>query len=311
MQAADPTILESIHAKGWAARLVPETRRFDVWNELADRHAHDEFDDGFFDERLRPFEHAIREAPEWIRSILIVAIPDPMLRIRFRWRGREIALTVPPTFLRWEAMGEPNIERVVREQAGEKIRVQPAGLPKKLLATRSGLARYGRNNITYVEGMGSYHRLCALYTDLSCDRVVWQEPTMLDACAACGACARACPTGAIDGNRFLVRAERCITFWQEKPADVAFPADLDLTWGDQFIGCMRCQDVCPQNAGVLMSEEIGPPFTEEETAALLRGSTVEDLSEETVAKLAQHDILEYLDVLPRNLRSVIERASDW
>jgi epoxyqueuosine reductase len=36
----------------------------------------------------------------------------------------------------------------------------------KRLAVRSGLARYGRNNVTYVEGMGSFLELSASLTDM-------------------------------------------------------------------------------------------------------------------------------------------------
>jgi len=38
--------------------------------------------------------------------------------------------------------------------------------PFKTLATRTGLAKYGKNNITYTECGGSYHRLTAFYTDM-------------------------------------------------------------------------------------------------------------------------------------------------
>jgi epoxyqueuosine reductase len=36
-------------------------------------------------------------------------------------------------------------------------------LPLKSLAVRSGLAAYGRNNVCYVPGMGSFLELVGLY----------------------------------------------------------------------------------------------------------------------------------------------------
>jgi len=308
-QSVATAILESIAIRGWAARLVPAARRFDLWRELSDRRARGELDEVFFEERLRSFGESIENAPEWIRSMLIVAIPDPMLRIRFNWRGREISLSVPPTFVRWDTLGEPRIQCLIKDHIASAVRSEIASVPKKLLATRSGLARYGRNNITYVEGMGSYHRLCSLYTDVPCGDTPWQEPMVLGLCGDCGACVRACPANAIDPDRFLVHAERCITYWQEKPSGVRHPADADYSWGDQFIGCMRCQAVCPQNRGMLATDEIGSPFTEEETGALLQGTTVEDLPKETVDKLKRHGIVEYLDVLPRNLGDMMKRMA--
>jgi len=37
-------------------------------------------------------------------------------------------------------------------------------VPIDRLAVRGGLATYGRNNVTYVPGMGSFHRLSAFYS---------------------------------------------------------------------------------------------------------------------------------------------------
>lgn len=303
------SILRAVENRGWAACLVPAERRFDLWRELNERFERGEFDELFFEERLRYFEQPIVEAPEWARSILIVAIPDPAFSIRFGWQGREIALTVPPTFIRWQELGAPRVKRLLEERMGQgTVRADIAVLPRKLLAARAGLARYGRNNLTYVEGMGSYHRLASLYTSVPYDDGTWRDLEILDSCESCGACIPACPANAIDPERFMVHAERCITYWQEKPEDVSYPEEIDFSWQDQFIGCMRCQTVCPHNQGLLKVEEAGPPLTEEETAAFLRGVTVEELTDGTVAKLRQHDILDYLELLPRNLGALLRRA---
>jgi len=85
----------------------------------------------------------------------------------------------------------------------------------KFLAVRSGLARYGRNNITYVDGMGSLYRLSAFLSDLPYSGDCWTEPQMHDRCDDCSACIRACPTDAIPQHRFLLHSERCITFHNE------------------------------------------------------------------------------------------------
>ena len=302
-------IIQVIADQGWIARLVPARRRFDLWSELAQRIARSELDEEFVDERIRFFEKPIAEAPDWVRSILLVAIPDPAMRIRFGWRGREVEVLVPPTFIHGDKRGEPGVQSLLKERFGSgAMRAEAAAVPKKLLATRIGLSRYGRSNITYIDGLGSYYRLCALYTDVPCSESAWQEPEALDSCEACGACIRACPVGAIDPDRFLVRAERCITYWQEKPGDVPFPEELDPSWPDRFVGCMRCQAVCPHNRGMLRVEESGPGFTEEETVAFLEGVTAAELPESTVARLRQHDILEWLEVLPRNLGAALGNA---
>ena len=308
--AAASSVLQTMRESGWAARLLPAERRFDLWSELEERIARGELDGALVDERIKPFEKPIVEAPDWTQSILLVAIPDQAMRIRFGWRGREVAMTVPPTFLHAERAGEPRVQALLQERMGTgAVQTEAAMIPKKLLAARSGLARYGRNNITYIQGFGSYYRLCALYTDIPCDTDTWQRPKALDSCASCGECIRACPAGAIDPERFMVRAERCITYWQEKPGDVPYPDQTDFSWQDQFIGCMRCQAVCPHNRDLPKVEEAGPPFSEEETAAFLHGVAADELPEETIDKLKQHDVLDFLEVMPRNLGALLSHVA--
>lgn len=303
-------VLQAMADQGWAARLVPDRRRHDLWSELKGRIDAGELNGAFVEERMGIFEEALAHVPGWTRSILLVAIPDPAMRIRFEWQGHEVTVTVPPTFLHAEKRGEPRVRAVLEESvAPQPVRAEPAPIPKKLLATRTGLSRFGRNSITYIEGLGSYFRLCALNTEIPCNEDRWHEPRVLESCESCGACVRACPAGAIDPDRFLVRAERCITFWHEKSADVPYPDHVDSSWSDQFVGCMRCQQVCPHNRGALRIEETGPAFTEQETTTFLEGVTSEQLSDETIAKLRAHDILDWPEVLPRNLRSALENAS--
>ena len=128
-------------------------------------------------------------------------------------------------------------------------------MPEKLLAVRSGLARYGKNNITYVPGMGSLHRLAVFVSDLPCVEDNWGEVKTLKTCDGCTACMDACPTGAIVSDRFLIHAERCITFHNERIEE--FPEWLDSSWHNCLVGCLRCQWVCPENRDVRQWVEDG------------------------------------------------------
>ena len=67
--------------------------------------------------------------------------------------------------------------------------------PLKTLAACAGLARYGRNNIAYVPGLGSYLMLaaCCLSDAPPPDDAPWGEPQELERCERCSACLRACP----------------------------------------------------------------------------------------------------------------------
>jgi epoxyqueuosine reductase len=184
------------------------------------------------------------------------------------------------------------------------FRLEKKRLPEKLLAVRSGLARYGKNNITYVPGMGSFHRPAVFVSDMPCDKDSWGELKRLKACAECTACVDACPTGAIVSHRFLVHAERCITFHNERSYE--FPEWLDPAWHNSLVGCMICQNVCPMDQKFLNWQEDGATFSEEETAFFLNGVPQEKMPDKTIAKLQKLSMMEYANVFGRNLQAVLE-----
>jgi epoxyqueuosine reductase len=179
-------------------------------------------------------------------------------------------------------------------------------LPIKPLAVHSGLAEYGRNNITYVEGMGSFHHLFAFYSDLPCEQDEWHEMKMLKRCENCRACIIKCPTGAIGEDRFLLHAERCLSFFNEKPANVPFPAWIDPSWHNSIYGCMICQRYCPEDKKFKDWVETRAEFSQEETALLLSDSSGA-LPAAIMEKLDQLELVESLDVLPRNLGVLLNR----
>jgi epoxyqueuosine reductase len=178
-----------------------------------------------------------------------------------------------------------------------------AALPLKLLAVFSGLAKYGKNNVVYAEGLGSFFRLIAFLSDMPPGRSHWLEPRAMKECNKCKACLNACPTGAIVPDRFLIHAERCITFLNEGTGD--FPEWIDPAWHNSLVGCMRCQLVCPVNKRFVTWVEEGETFNETETDLILNGVPLDRLPSETAHKLNRSYMVDYLDVLPRNLRALL------
>ena len=174
-------------------------------------------------------------------------------------------------------------------------------LPLKLLAVRSGLGLYGRNNIRYVPGMGSFLQLVGVYSDLPCKKDSWREAQMMERCQQCNACHLKCPTGAIPSDRFLLRADRCIVFHNERAGNIPFPTWMNPSWHNCVVGCMHCQKVCPENKDFVQWIEGKAEFSEEETALILEGVSLDQLPTTTVRKLERLDLIEYLDNLPRNL----------
>jgi len=64
---------------------------------------------------------------------------------------------------------------------------------------------------------------------------------------------------------------------------------------------MICQRVCPENKEFLAWIEEGAEFSQEETALLLEGIALDKLPAALVEKLARWDLVDLLDILPRNL----------
>jgi epoxyqueuosine reductase len=238
-----------------------------------------------------------------VRSILIVASPSPAsAKITFTWNGKRIPLMVPAAYVD-NAATPARIERYLRgflDPRGYHIQYAPR-LPRKLLAVRSGLGLYGRNNICYVEGMGSFLNLAPYVSDIPPVEDCWHEIRHMDICHTCHACLDNCPTVAITQTRFLIDNERCLTYFNEA-AGKEFPEWIDPSVHHALYGCSRCQAVCPVNRHYLANTIEPAEFTEEETSLLFDGESFECFPESLKQKIDALDMKHYLGALPRNLR---------
>jgi epoxyqueuosine reductase len=300
-------ILQHLIARGYQARMVSIDHLQDLRRSIEYQHDQELFDPEFYRERLSGFPYSPPEELPGARSLVIVAYRDPPVRLWFRWNGKRIPAVVPPTYLGWQEK-DRQVEQLLADLLAPRgCRLAPVILPKKLLAACSGLAVYGKNNICYIEGLGSFHRLAAFCSDLPCEQDDWAEPRMMIACERCQACQRSCPTRAIDPERFLLRAERCLTFRNEKPGEIPFPEWLDDAWHNCLVGCMVCQRICPENREYRDWYEEGAEFSAGETELLVKGIPQSDLPPALLHKLERWDLLEWLEVLPRNLSALLGR----
>ncbi|MCU0612227.1 MAG: hypothetical protein MUE60_10610 [Candidatus Eisenbacteria bacterium] len=300
-------LLQQLAAHGYQGRVVSVRRLEDLREGLDCLHRQGQFDAAFYRARLTGFTFAPPEGMPEARSLIIVAYRDPPVRFTFDWRGTPVPVMVPPTYLHSSAK-----DRAVEQTLGQLLipagyRVEPTRVPRKLLAVCSGLASYGRNNLAYVAGMGSFHRLAVVCSDLPCDEDDWPGPRMMSRCARCEACVPGCPAGAIDPDRFLIHAERCITFWNEEPSQVSFPAWMQPSWHNCLVGCMHCQTVCPENREFLERVQQGAVFSEDETRLLLQGTPPADLPGALSDKLRGHDLFDVVDLMPRNLGVLLQQ----
>jgi epoxyqueuosine reductase len=201
-------------------------------------------------------------------TIVIVATPRPAHRVHFEFEDRIVDALLPPTYFRYRALFE-KIRMDLAKNGLPGARVEQLTGPLKAIAARLGLIAYGRNNIGYVPGIGSYFQLCGYWTDAELPeskRMVGATGSLLPQCEGCSICISICPTGAIEEGRVLLRAERCLTFANENPGD--WPAWVSVQAHNSLLGCLECQRNCPANPE-LPIEDTGLVFSAAETRLLL------------------------------------------
>ena len=296
------TLISQLDGQGYKSRIVPIHRLKHLHQTIQEQH-----DKGLLNKELYElyFSRFSANPPADFadaRSLIIVSSLDPPTRFTLQYNGKILHAIVPPTYLHGQKKIDQARSTIANLLSPHGHRVLKVTVPNKLLAVCSGLAKYGKNNIAYVEGFGSFHRLTAFCSDLSCDNDEWHQPLMMEQCQKCDLCMRRCPSGAIRADRFLLNVDRCITFWNEKPVEVEFPQWLKPAWHNCLVGCMICQKVCPVNEDLLGKHKPGAEFSEEETRLLLEGIPVKEMPRKLQDKLQSSDLVDLADLFPRNLK---------
>jgi epoxyqueuosine reductase len=295
-------ICSKLEQRGYRGTVLPIEHVAQLKREIEERLSQKEIDAGLYERYLAYFKFDVAASLPAARSIIITAAPQPQRKVSFHLKRQTYSVIIPPTYYADTDDQIRNILENIPNANGYEL--HRAALPLKLLAVRSGMAKYGKNNIAYVEGMGSFLRLRAFLSNMPPGRGDWLEPRVMKECDSCKACLNACPTRAIVPDRFLIHAERCITFLNESTEE--FPEWVDPAWHNSLVGCMRCQLVCPVNKQFVKWVEEGEDFNEAETELILNGVPLDHIPPETVHKLNRCYMLDYLDVLPRNLRVLLK-----
>jgi epoxyqueuosine reductase len=76
---------------------------------------------------------------------------------------------IPPTYA--SSIDQKVIATLDQFLSSNSYHLKAVRLPEKLLAVRSGLAQYGKNNISYIPDVGSFYRTVVFVSNVPCESV--------------------------------------------------------------------------------------------------------------------------------------------
>lgn len=249
------------------------------------------------------YQFVVPEVGFEVKSILLVALSHPSYaEVEFTWQG-----VVHKTYSHVIPDFDKALQKFTDHLEARHYHISSASnLPLKRLAVQSGLARYGRNNVTYIEGMGSNFSYAAYFTDIPCVMDEWGAIRHAGTCNNCKLCMNNCPTGAIRPERFLIDNQRCLSAMNEEPGE--FPEWLPTSVHHCLYDCMRCQIICPMN--ITFKEDVlrTVVFSEQETGLLLEGAPYDTFSDSLRGRTKLLGLDQWLAAIPRNLKILLERG---
>ncbi len=191
----------------------------------------------------------------------------------------------------------------ITEPFEAKACVDTAPILEREYAARSGVGWIGKNTLVLNPVLGSYFFLGLIVTTLELP----PDTPSPDHCGTCTRCLEACPTDAFP-TAYEMDASRCISYLTIEHRAEAVSDELQSKMGDWVFGCDICQQVCPHNSDVPVTNEpkftIRPPgprpgleamqsMTDEEYREQLKGSAIKRAKPDMLrrnAKIAQHNL---------------------
>lgn len=304
-------ILTDLENMGILARAVKPEHLSELKQDMGNLLAADAVLNQTIGRYIGKFEYDLKDKSFQAKSILVVAVPDKISRIYFNHKGKKKVVYLPPQYLFNTSVElektQPlimEVNRKIKDALGAGgFKVEKINLPCKLMAARSGLSKYGRNNIAYINGESSFYWIGIYLTDMPVEVDTWQGVETMEHCKTCSLCAENCPTCAIPSDRYLLHAEKCLTFHNENTDE--FPNWIKKSDHNAIIGCLKCQVVCPMNKSRLEDMREGEEFTEEETELILATNVLAELPEYLQKKLEHDNLAGDYEFIPRNLKVLL------
>jgi epoxyqueuosine reductase len=308
----DPTfgaeLPAALETAGCRHRLVPLQVAEELWETISGLRAEGQLAEEIYRQYQGYWHFAPPATVPQPQTVIVVAWASLPVKVRFQLDTGPLEAVIPPTYI--SSAGRARCLEVARSVLGPAgYAVDWATLPVKLLAVRAGLAQYGRNNLAYVTGLGSFVRLGALCTDAGLGAVKYETKAsmLMSCCPPCRNCHHVCPTGCIPHAGTVIDASRCLA--QANENEGGWPEWVGASSHNSLVGCMRCQDACPANRYYLRKETLVAEFGGQETALILERRPAEELPAELRRRLVELDLEGYSTVLGRNLQALRDSAA--
>lgn len=136
----------------------------------------------------------------------------------------------------------------IEPQARMKSYVDTGAILERSYAASAGLGWIGKNTCLINQKKGSFFFIGEILTDLDLE----PDRPVADHCGTCTRCIDACPTQAL--TPYELQATKCISYLTIEHRGEIEPA-LQAKMGQHLVGCDICQDVCPWNKKIPLSEE--------------------------------------------------------
>lgn len=243
------------------------------------------------------YNYKLPEVDYTIKSIILVAVPHPLyadVELTYNSKTYNTCSVVMSDF----KTSEESIKRTLKAENHNYTVAD--NIPLKRIAVQSGFAKYGRNNICYIDGLGSYFSFIAFFSDIESTYNYWSDIKVATECSKCRVCLNNCPTGAIKEDTFLIDTDRCLSFWNE--SSEPFPTWIPESAHHTIYDCIKCQDKCPMNRGLKKRDSNKIYFSEDETRILLSGSDNSVITPTLKKKIDYLGLDQWPDGIPKNLR---------
>jgi epoxyqueuosine reductase len=136
----------------------------------------------------------------------------------------------------------------IAPQATLKSYVDTGAILERSYSYSAGLGWIGKNTCLINTKRGSFFFIGEILTDLELE----VDTPDIDHCGKCTRCIDACPTNALKPHE--LDANKCISYLTiEHRGEI--PDHLQKKMGHHLVGCDICQDVCPWNKAVPLSNE--------------------------------------------------------